>query len=532
MGTLLTCQYLRNFSLAALLLLACYPYADIQAQPSAFGALEDSLAYEALPIMPLFDTGQKGADDLPSAVSLRPFCPRPLNQASTGACSGFAAGYGAMTIISGLKSGDGAPRDPNRLACSPWFIYNQIKEKPGDCGSRSSMENAIQVLKTQGICLLQDFNPDPVGCDELPSETIKREAASRKLKDVARLFPEHANTAQKITALRNALGGKLPVVALMQVYESFTKLGQGTKFWRGIAHLDSYIDKHFVVVTGYNDRDQTFEIMSSWGDSWADAGFAYVDYQAFAAVCLKSYQFLPFDYWMAPLPAEAQHPLAAHNTPKNNTLDLATMPTRETQATNPSLQNPETMRFLEGKFEFAQPVWSEEHQMYIPVPEQVIYDESAKIYRLVKGIFPINTQFWLQSSAIPVGKYVYVFSCDAAGKVQLHWPKDDRQAQYVPNPHIIITIPDRANTLTLTQPGDDFLCVLYSDDPITDVSDRLARIRGYSVKNMLTQLQHSFGSLLISSDKIKYEPDTMQAKCHAKLADGVAMLMILKVTGR
>lgn len=33
-----------------------------------------------------------------------------------------------------------------------------------------------------------------------------------------------------------------------------------------------------------------------------------------------------------------------------------------------------------------------------------------EMYRLAKGAFPINTQFWLQSSAIPVGKYVYVFS--------------------------------------------------------------------------------------------------------------------------
>lgn len=47
---------------------------------------------------------------------------------------------------------------------------------------------------------------------------------------------------------------------------------------------DGYFEGyHAVVITGYNDEDQTFTIKNSWGKDWGDKGFAYIPYDYISA---------------------------------------------------------------------------------------------------------------------------------------------------------------------------------------------------------------------------------------------------------
>ncbi|MBC7778257.1 MAG: hypothetical protein H7246_22680 [Phycisphaerae bacterium] len=499
--------------------------------PGNFGVLVDSAACDALPLMPLFEQGQKGDDGLPASQSLRPYCPRPLDQGASAACAGFAAAYGAMTILEAIGANTTDPTEISQLACSPWFVYNQIKQGKGDCNTPASMEKAIQVLKEQGVCLYSEFHPAEGDCDAVPNQTIKQLASTRKLKDAAVLFEWKSSPEQKIVAVRNALAGGLPVVAMLTVFKSFRDIPSGIGSWKmRSTQTENYLDQHFLVVTGYDDRSQRFELMSSWGTAWADGGFVSLSYQDFAAICRMAYQFLPYDFSppIAPILADASTRKHLSSTPTQTRTAAAG---QQKLALKRPTSNLSTSLFLQGKFEFVRPVWSELRNAFEFAPEGVIYDSKAHCYTMAEGTFPVGTQFMLRSSAIPTGKYVYVFSCDPTGAVKLHWPKNDRQAQFVPGEQVVISIPSPNDVFVLAHPGDDFLCILYSDDPIPDLRERMARMRGYSASNFHAVLANAFSGLLIAPEKVQLEGEAMRAKCSIVRKDGTAMAIVLRVRG-
>jgi hypothetical protein len=517
-----------------LLFLTAYATLLSAQSPVNFGVLVDSGACQALPLMPLFDQGQKGDGDLPSARSLRAYCPRPLNQGSSAACAGFAAAYGAMTILEAIGANTTDPEKISQLACSPWFVYNQIKQRPGDCSTAATMEKAIQVLREQGVCLNSEFHPAAGDCDALPDKAAKQSAGARKLKDAAALFEWGVEPDRKIAALRSALAGGLPIVAMIGVYQRFQELPFGRSSWKmrtNPTQTENYLADHFLVVTGYDDYKQEFELMSSWGAEWADGGFVYLSYQDFAAICRMAYLFLPYQFSAPRVPVLAE--VSAKQAP--TAAPLRTQPAAAGQQ-KPAVKRPadnlETAIFLQGKFEFVRPVWNDARSAYDFVPEAVAYDQQNQQYQLKTAVFAVGTQFKLRSSAIPTGKYVYVFSCDAAGKVELHWPKNDQQAQFVPSEQAVISIPvSPEGVLILKHPGDDFLCILYSDDPIPDMRERMARMRGYSAANFQTVLANAFTGLLIAPEKVRLEVEAMRAKFNGTRKDGTAMGVVLRVRG-
>ena len=498
------------------------------------GAEEDSVAFEQLPIMPVFGGGQKGEGAPSASMNLRPYCPVPMDQGGTSACGGFAAGYGAMTIIGAVQANTTQPEKIRRLACSPWYIYNQIKLKAGDCSGASSMEAAIELLKTQGVCLQSEFRPTEGDCDAMPGATARQSAATRRIKDAAALFPRRTEPEQIISAVRSALAGGLPVIANIKVFESFRNIPPGSKYWRARkTQTDTYGGKHFLVVTGYDDRTQAFEVMSSWGTGWADGGFVHLSYGDFAQICLMAYQILPYGYEQQtdPVVAVAPPSTTAANPPRHSTAGAGSAAASGTRTTSNLAVNPDVPVFLQGTFEFLQPIWNETTGAYELITEPVTYDASSGIYSTQKAVYGLETRFMLRSSAIPAGKYVYVFSCDPVGKVQLHWPKDERQAQYVPGSHAVITIPSATTALSLKHSGDDFLCILYSDDPITDLRERIARLRGYTEANFHSRLQGVFPGLLIDRDKIICASGAMKATSRNVRKDGTVMAVVLRVRG-
>src|SRR4249919_3760432 len=66
-------------------------------------------------------------NSLPSAFSLRKFCPMRKNQGQQSSCVGWSSSYAGRTILQAYATG----ADPNQIAFSPSFIYNSIRK--GDC---------------------------------------------------------------------------------------------------------------------------------------------------------------------------------------------------------------------------------------------------------------------------------------------------------------------------------------------------------------------------------------------------------------
>src|SRR5436190_15843871 len=58
-------------------------------------------------------------NSLPSAFSLRKFCPKRKSQGQQSSCVGWSSSYAGRTILQAYATG----ADPNQIAFSPSFIY-------------------------------------------------------------------------------------------------------------------------------------------------------------------------------------------------------------------------------------------------------------------------------------------------------------------------------------------------------------------------------------------------------------------------
>ena len=83
---------------------------------------------------------------------------------------------------------------------------------------------------------------------------------------------------KNIQEIKNAIAMNLPVIVGLRVTFSFLR---PSSFLYEHKYLQQY-GGHAVVVTAYNDKDRTFEIVNSWGKSWGNNGtikIRYIDFE-------------------------------------------------------------------------------------------------------------------------------------------------------------------------------------------------------------------------------------------------------------
>ena len=485
----------------------------------AAGAEMDSTAYNTLPLFD-WNMGQKGGE-YPNKVSLRPFCPSVLSQGTTGACSGYAFGYGAMSIMHNVQLAKKGQSKQER-AFSPHFIYNQIKKNLTDCQSPSLAENAISILVNQGICELKDFNTE-FDCTPLPDATVLKKAAIFKIKQGMSAFPVGESNERKIAAIKACLQDSIPVVVNMQVYKSFQKINS-TGVWRSPYDSDAYLGKHYLTIIGYDEQRGYFELMNSWGNTWADRGFGFMKYEDLAERCLAGYYLLlPDQLPITSIFGERSIATTPSNSKNTNNASAATLST-----TTPKLN-------LQGSFQFNY-VRKGLDNVIESETQAVRWNAQQGIYELADGKVAIKKGFQVKAADLPRGKFVYIFSCDPTGKVNLHYPKpalvgNRPSVSFIPYSNIELTIPAARTALSLKEAGDDYLCILYSDEalPIEAYLEKLKQ-SDYKNKDFSTVLTDIIGEKLIKSNQIKYNTNAMFAAVNMQRGAGVAIPIILKVT--
>lgn len=466
-----------------------------------FGVEYDPDYQPVTPLLPDRYHGIKSADR-PASVNLRPFCPVPTSQGASTACVGYATGYGAMTIMEAVSSGRTSP--VSFWDCfSPTFVYNQIHGDSSNCGSGGSpIDTAIQLLCNRGICRNRFFDSRS-DCMLQPGSGALEAALPYRIREGVLLFKGKVPESQKIGLIRAALADSVPVIVSIQVYEGFRNaIG---KTWRKSNSTtdNKYLGDHALVVTGYNDSLRTFQLMNSWGTSWADGGFIQVIYEDFAKFCLEAYRLYLYDQ------PEASDALsyAGGNT---------------TQA-GLGKSSAFTIR---GSFELIR--WDQDTARYV----EVRYNKSLKCYESASEAFYTGDLFQMKVTKVPAGKCVYLFSCDPQGKVALHWPEspeDPGISQLIPGDRSVLWLPDEDDALRLTQTGTEYWCVLYAEERIPDIRERLARIRDYSAGNFEAVFQKAFGDLLISEDQINIARSNMSIQTKNAHLSGIAIPLILKL---
>lgn len=233
---------------------------------------------------------ESSKNNIPSKTSLRKFAPNRLNQGQQGSCVGWATAYAARTILHAEATGS----NPNSVAFSPSFMYNQIAINASCQGSYTS--EALKKMKNDGLVFLSKFPYDENDCSRQPNNNLLQEAKNFRIRGYNRLTKSGDDYDVDIDAVRQNIAQGGPVVIAFKVPPSFHYLQD--KLWQPNPGEERRVDEyggHAMCLIGYDDNYQggAFEVMNSWSDEWGDDGCFWITYDDFYTFCREAYGIYP-----------------------------------------------------------------------------------------------------------------------------------------------------------------------------------------------------------------------------------------------
>jgi C1A family cysteine protease len=191
-------------------------------------------------------------------------------QGGEGSCVAFAVGYGARSIEEYYKSG-AASYSYSSNSFSPEFLYNQTKF--GDCGSGTSVTTVLDFIKNNGVCTWSSMPYSYTnGCSLMPTSSQLAEAGNYKIASYSWIY------ASDMTTIKSELMKNHAVIASLVPDDSFVNAGPGF-IWK--SYTANKTAGHVVIICGYDDAKNAYKIMNSWGTSWGDSGYSWIDYNFF-----------------------------------------------------------------------------------------------------------------------------------------------------------------------------------------------------------------------------------------------------------
>jgi Papain family cysteine protease len=471
------------------------------------GLLVSNDLYQSVPLLPVY-SGAKYTE-VPVRASLKKYCPVAGNQGQTGACVGWAVGYGALTIQRAIKGNITDQALITQQANSAAFLYNQVRRNKTDCSDGAYLEDALKLLKERGDCLEKSFNYTDKDCQTQPGAVHFEEANRFKAQDFATVFELNEEPKSRIGKACKILATNTPLVVGIGVTSSFFEVLPGATTWDP-GEAEVVTGYHAMVLVGYNNVEKYFEFLNSFGAFWGQNGFIRIKFDDFERLCRYAYVLVP--------QAEALTTEAPFKG-GGKAQDVAEQPV------------------LSGAFVFRQPVGfvtneSGDEIMYFEEVNTRFDAGFAGGYTTEKRVFAVGDVFQLVAREIPAGRYVYVFSQSENGDVTLHFPRKKdavASAGFVLQKHIEIVIPGEETLLQLPTAGDDYLCILYSYSPIPGFEQRLHQVET-GQGTFPDKIERNFSEVMISPENVQYSKEKMSFTAIANPEQGqVAAALILRV---
>jgi hypothetical protein len=248
-----------------------------------------------------------------------------------------------------------------------------------------------------------------------------------------------------------------------------------------------------MVVVGYDDGREAFEVLNSWGEGWGNGGFAWIRYTDFARFCTYALQLIPR------LDADAQ---------------TKTIPLRVSLSATEPYDDPEkNLRFR---------------------PDQYALVEGC--YQPVKQVKITGALSRWQLNDITPDSYLYAFSVGPDQRVNVHWPRagalNDKfsglnESAVITQADAGIFLPDEYGALRYGKPGEEYLCYLVSAAPIDDLSKRLRTFRYRPGTDFKAALRQMLGSRLAPSSRLAYASE--EVGFSGALAEGEIAAIVIRI---
>jgi C1A family cysteine protease len=207
----------------------------------------------------------------PENLDLSGFLPSVGNQGKQGSCVAWATGYYLKSFhenYENLMNGDAMNKK-----MSPAFIYNQIKVS--GCDDGSNVQRALDTIYSSGIPSLIVMPYDENDCETQPTEVQKSMALPNKIRSY-----HYLDQDKVFEQTRAFLLNEQPVVIAITIDRNYF----GARDENGVYIYRKFKESsggHAMLVVGYDDDMNAFKVVNSWGESWGNKGFVWIDYKAF-----------------------------------------------------------------------------------------------------------------------------------------------------------------------------------------------------------------------------------------------------------
>jgi hypothetical protein len=212
---------------------------------------------------------------IPSSCSL--IMPPVGNQGYEGSCVAWATAYAARSCKQYYATNAFSYSYSSNIF-SPEYVFNQTKLGT-TCGS-SAMMNAMDLLVNQGVCTWQSMAYSASnGCSLLPTTAQTSEASGYKISSYMRVYPNDPVTIKTMIASKKA------VPFTCNTDYNFKYYTAGT-VW---TTYSGFSGAHAMVICGYDDAKHAYKVMNSWGTTWGDAGYLWIDYDLLPVISYEAY---------------------------------------------------------------------------------------------------------------------------------------------------------------------------------------------------------------------------------------------------
>jgi hypothetical protein len=227
---------------------------------------------------PPADTVVAPPTSFPSTYKL--FMPPVINQGSEGSCLPMTVGYYSLSAEVYYKTGAGSYSYSTNIF-SPEYLYNNIKPASYCSGGTAMIEN-YNYLVNNGIVL---FSEAPYswsnGCDTIVSSAPKQKISSYQ-------FIAPSDRA----AMKQAIYDKHPLGFVFTADRDwYYGDGSANYVWKGPYSTEIY-GGHGTTVVGWDDSKNAWLTINSFGPTWGDNGYRWIDYDWFAYITSRCYKIV------------------------------------------------------------------------------------------------------------------------------------------------------------------------------------------------------------------------------------------------